>query len=332
MTPSRAPNPRNLVPNTVIQHDSFERMLNRLDQLWADAVAHVPFVAPFTGETGTGKTTAAETFVRKHPPRRAPDGLIIPVLLVRTPSKPTPRNLGERILQQLGDPRATAGSATAKLDRIVTNIEQSEVLFVILDDGQHFVDKRQNVAIFDAADYLKELIVGTNVGLALIGLPELKVMLKSNEQVSTRSKAVFELKRFDWINRASQDQFVGVLAAFQDALHAYELPDLASPDISLRMYCATGGLIRNVAKILGAAVGHAIDASTTKINLGDLETAWSEEIFNTSDDRANPFERAYLLTDLATKITKAKTIGQRVDRPEPQRRRKAKAELAEIGL
>lgn len=332
MTSKRTPDPRRIVKDTVIQHDAFNRMLVRLEKLWRDALSRIPVVAPFVGETGTGKTTAIEAFERQHPRTRTPDGLNIPVLSVRTPSKPTPRALAERLLEQLGDPRPTVGSASAKLDRIITNLEKSKVGVIVLDDMQHFVDKRQNVAIFDASDFLKELVTSYDVVLVCVGLPDLERVIDSNEQLRTRSKAVFELERFDWMDPASQDQFVGVLAEFQKAIEELELPNLASPAMSLRMYLATGGLIRNVAKILGTAVGNALDAGVTKIRLQDLNAAWAEEIVGANKDYSNPFGPKFPPPDLADKIAQAKTLGERTNRPHSRRHRKSGSALAEIGL
>lgn len=324
--------PRRIVNDIVIQHDAFRRMLQRMEDLWQDAQSHIPVVAPFIGETGTGKSTAIKTFVAKHPPRRMPDGLVIPVLAINTPSKPTPRTLAERILRALGDPRPTLGSASAKLDRIVMNMAAAQVRVMTLDDMQHFVDKRQHVALFDASDYLKELLVSYDHVLMCFGLTECELVIESNEQLMTRSKAAFELARFDWIDLSSQDQFVAVLAAFQKSIAGFDLPELASPDVSIRMYLATGGLIRYVSAILSKAVRTAIDHRKTKIRLDDLGAAWSEEVVGANRDYPNPFRRKFRLNDLQTKIDLAKTIGQRVARPTTSRTRKPRAELAEVGL
>ncbi len=323
---------RRIVNDIVIQHDSFHQMLMRMEGLWRDAQARLPVIAPFIGETGTGKTTAIKAFDMQHAAERIPDGLVIPVLVIQTPSKPTPRNLGERILRALGDPRPTAGSAANKLDRIVTNLGGSQVRMIILDDMQHFVDKRQQTALFEASDYLKELLISYDVVLLCFGLPGCELVIQSNEQLVTRSKAVFELRRFDWMNSGSREQFVAVLAAFQRSIEAFDLPDLVSPELSIRMFLATGGLIRYVARVLSKAVSNAIDGGTTKIRLRDLASAWSEEIVGANTKYPNPFDRSFVLADLPSKIARAKTIGQRVERPQSARKRKPSVALAEIGL
>lgn len=332
MTPSEAARLRRIVNDMVIEHDSFHQMLRRMDTLWLDAQSRIPVVALFVGETGTGKSTAIRAFFARHPRTRTPDGLTTPVLVVNTPSKPTPLNLAERLLHALGDPRPTAGSAAAKLDRIIELLAACGVLIVILDDIQHFVDKRQQIALFDASDYLKELLISYGVVLLCFGLPESELVIESNEQLKTRSNGVFELCRFDWTNPTSQDQFVAVLAAFQRGIPTLELPDLASPELSLRMYLATGGLIRYVSAVLGKAVRNAVDQRKTKICLKDLSTAWSEEILGAKKDYEDPFSRGFKFNDLPVKVAHAKTLGQRVTRPMSRHGRKPGAVLREIGL
>jgi len=322
-------NIRRIVNDIVIQHYSFHRVLECMEALWRDAEARIPIIAPFIGETGTGKTTAIRAFAMKHPPRRTPDGLLIPVLIINTPSKPTPRSLGERWLRALGDPRPTAGSAANKLDRIVTNMAHSQVRVGVMDDGHHFVDKRQQIALFEASDYLKELLISIDIVLFLIGLPECQILIESNEQLLTRSKAVCELSRFDWMDGASQDQFVAVLWQFQQSINGFELPDLRSRELSIRMYLATGGIIRYVAAILSKAVRNAIDHGTTKIRMQDLASAWSEEVVGANVKYPNPLDRSFVLKDLPTKIALAKAIGQRAPRPST---RKPGADLAGIGM
>jgi len=323
---------RRIIEDIVIQHDSFHQVMGRMDMLWRDAQARIPIVAPFIGESGTGKSTAIKTFLAKHPPSREPDGLVVPVLSVQVPSKPSPRALAERILWALGDPRPTAGSAAAKLDRIVVNFDRAHVLVLLLDDVQGFVDKRQQIALYDSSDYLKELLVSYELALFCFGLPECELLIMSNEQLQTRCCAVVELKRFDWMAKVSQNQFVGVLAAFQRGIVAFEFPELASPELSLRMYLASGGLMRNISTILSTAIRNAIDNDTNKIRLHDLAVAWSQGVYRANKEYPNPFGNGFKLNDLPTKIALAKTIGQRVDRPQPVHSRKPGSVLADLAL
>lgn len=323
---------RRSVTDLVVAHDGFREMLEHMECLWRDAQAGIPAIAPFVGETGTGKTTAIRVFRARHAPGRSPDGLTMPVLCVNTPAKPTPNGLAERILHALGDPRPTAGSAAAKMDRIIKNLKAACVRVITLDDLQHFVDKRQQVAIYDAADYLKELLASHDVVILAFGLPECELVIQSNEQLKTRSKSVFKLKRFDWSDPPSQAQFVAVLEAFAGGVDDVELPTLASPEMSMRMYLATGGLIRYVSAVIGKAVRNAADQRSHSIRLEDLARAWAEEVIPPGPQYGNPLSRQYVLTDLATKISEAKLIGARVVRPKPARKRDAHRELAAIGL
>jgi len=164
------------------------------------------------------------------------------------------------------------------------------------------------------------------------GLPESQLVIESNEQLRTRCDEPFELCRFDWMDTASQDQFVAVLAAFQRGITGFEFPDLSSPEISLRMYLATGGLIRYVSAILSKTVRDAIDRQGSKIRLQDLSSAWSRVVVGANREYPNPFSRGFKLNDLQAKVAHAKTLGQRVARPKSSHSRKPGVVLSEIGL
>lgn len=323
---------RRIVDDTIIHHTAFKSAMDHLDGLWRDAQARIPTVVPLIGETGTGKSTVVKAFLNAHPIVRAPDGLQIPVLYIEVPPNPTPRALGEAFLAALGDPRPTAGSAANKLDRIGVNMERSGSVMAFLDDLHHFIDKRQRIALFAATDYLKAFVSMHNIVLVCIGLPETRLVIRSNEQLRTRSQTPLELQRFDWMNAESQDAFVSVLNSFQDVLAGYELPELASADVSIRIFLATGGLIRYVSRILSRAVRTAIDKGTVLITLGDIETAWAREVDGANEEFPNPFDRSFKLNDLPNKIAAARKIGQRVERPRPASGRKPGELLNAVGL
>lgn len=323
---------RRVVKDAVVEHTHFTRVMGRLERLLRDAAAGIPHVQTFTGETGTGKTTAIRLFEQRHPRSRRDDGLCTPVVALDTPAKPTPRAIGERLLQKLGDPTPSAGSAAAKMDRSIKMIGEEQALAILFDNAHRFVDKRQNIAIFEVSDYLSELVSSVDVALCFLGLPEVRILIHSNEQLKTRNKDFFEIARFDWRNKESQDQFVGVLGDLQKVMQGFDVPDLTSPELSLRMYLATGGLIRYVSNILTTAIGNALDRNTTTITIKDLESAWEEELVGAHEQFPDPFERDYIFSGLADKVARAKTIGQRVMRPKPSRDRKPSAVLSEIGL
>lgn len=57
---------------------------------------------------------------------------------------------------------------------------------VILDEAQHIIDRDSTKILFSSTNWLKTFIEDTGIPMVLVGLPELKTVIKSNEQLRTR--------------------------------------------------------------------------------------------------------------------------------------------------
>lgn len=324
---------RNIVARITIGFDGFEAVQSALGQWWRAAKAGAKLCAMVIGETGTGKSTALEAFASEHPRARNTHGVLCPVLSAIVPSKPTRSALVQQLLTDLGDPAPHRGSVNSRTDRLLKLLCKTDVRMVLLDDLHHFVDKRQDIALYEASDYLNELVVRSNIALVGFGLPDAVKVLESNEQLQTRHSDPVVLRRFNWMDECSQDQFVAVLNGFQEHLDAFELPQLGSPEISLRMYLASGGLIRYVARILEQAIWNALDRRLRTISLADLAHARAQAVWTRGKNDFNPLSAEHDIEQLAERVQDAMKLGARVERPRPRDRdRPPQRELADVGL
>lgn len=307
--------------------------MERLNQWLSAAQAGDYPCGLLLGEAGTGKTELLGMFCKKYPAQRNEDGVVRPLLFLETPHRPTAITMLEAILKALGDPDPEKGKRTSKMHRVSVLFREQQVKLVLLDDLQHMVDKNQNLVLYDVSECMKELTIVNHIGFIGSGLPDAKRVIQSNEQLARRNYASIHTPRFDWLDKGSKKAFVGTLKAFQARMDMFELPSLGSEELALRMYLATGGLIDYVAKILKAAVWDALDSNRRKICLRDLELARDKAIFEASTLGPNPFAAKFPInSDLATKISEAKKINQRVPRPVSKRSAAARNALAQIGL
>lgn len=323
---------RGLVNSIWIETPYCARILSRLHQLLSASQVGVQVCSLLVGESGTGKTELIKTFQHQHPPKRTKEGVVRPLLFVEVPHHPTAISILEVLLQGLGDPRPSAGSRSQKMMRLQTLLAEQMVAMAILDDLQHMVDKNQQLVLYDASECLKEIMISSRVSILGSGLEDAAKVVMSNEQLKRRHVACMSLPRFDWEDQESQDIFLGVLQEFQRSLSMFQLPRLASGEVGLRMYLASGGLIDFVAKILREAIWNALNAKSWSIRLDDLAEARETALFDVEPLQGNPLRSSFPLrrSKLSELIAHAKKINQRVVRPISKR--SVKGHLAQIGL
>jgi hypothetical protein len=127
-------------------------------------------------------------------------------------------------------------------------------------------------------------------------IPTCCAVIGLNEQLKVRFLAPIKMPRFYWEVDDDRAEFTAILEAFHTALYEYfELPELNSEDMAFRCYCATGGLMGYVSKMLRSCVWNAIDGNSSKITLEDLDKAHVESVWNPEELSSveRPFSRGF---------------------------------------
>ncbi len=321
--------PCTVVGRILIPHSAFERVDNRLEQLFFFAQqTEGAEGAALLGESGTGKTTLLENFRAKHKPHREEDGMEVPVLSASVPSSPTVRGLAGEMLRAFEAPDWDKGTEMQMTRRLQVLMKSAKTRMVMIDEFNHFYDRGKNKIMYNVADWLKKFIDDTKATLVVAGLPACKIVVNQNEQLARRFSAPLELPRFDWRNIDERGQFKGIL----EALHAelsktYRIPILHSEQMAFRFFCATGGLIGYLSKILCQAERNAIYASKDSILLEDINAAhlqaiWSREAL---PGLPKPFESGFValenieLLNCVFQIGRpSETLTERVSRVKPK--------------
>lgn len=290
-------NDRFIVENTLVPHSAFNNVVSRIEQCfkYSDGASE-PICIAVIGESRTGKSRALEECCFSHPTRRETQGLIVPILRVKTPSKPTVKGLAELMLFSMSDPKSNVGTENAKTTRLQILMKNACVRMVMIDEFQHFYDKASHKVMHHVADWLKILVDDSKMALVVAGLPSCNAVLEQNEQLAGRFLTPVVMPRFDWRNNYHREEFVGILGAFQDSLGGiFRIPELDSPEMAFRCYCGTGGLVGYLTKFLRQAVWNALDAGTKTISLECLAQAHKESVWGQDGlkDITSPFERSF---------------------------------------
>jgi predicted AAA+ superfamily ATPase len=300
------------VDQVLVPHGAFEKAKGRISrQLIAAQNYKEPTCIALLGESRTGKTRLLRQIAQQFPEQRLDDGLLIPVLFIKTPSKPSVKGLVETFLSALGDPLCfRRGSENEKTERLFTLLAQTRTHTVIIDEFQHFYDKVSNRSQHYLADWLKIFVDRSGLTIIVAGLPTSLAVVNQNEQLRGRFLAPIHLKRFDWLDAHDIGEFVACLDAFQAALTKFDFPRLDVPEMAFRFYCATGGLIGYIAKLLHQACVIAMSNNKRTITLEYLAAAYEEAIW--SDDfhsMMNPFDASFGTTPTVAFVKAAKQLG-----------------------
>jgi hypothetical protein len=328
---------RKIVENTLVPHSAFNEASSRLEQCfkYADSALE-PICVAVVGESRTGKSRALEECYAAHLHIRQQEGLTVPIIRVKTPSKPTVKSLAELMLRAMKDPRFDAGTENAKTIRLQVLMKSSGVRMVMIDEFQHFYDKGSHKVMHHVADWLKILVDDSRVALVVAGLPSCTAVLDQNEQLSGRFLSPILMPRFDWENVDQRDEFLGILGAFQASIGSvFDMPSLDSSEMAFRCYAGTGGLIGYLSKFLRQAVWNAIDNNRKSISIEELATAHLESVWQKDgvSGIANPFSRNFCPLPSANLLDKIAQVGTPKEHTSPliaRRRRTPTDKVSQI--
>jgi hypothetical protein len=323
------------VDKILVPHYAFQNGKQRIEtHLLAAQHSSEPTCIAVIGESRTGKSRLLEAIAEQHPQQRTENGLVIPVLRIRTPSKPTVKGLVETFLRAIGDPLwHKRGSENEKTERLYTLLEEVGTHTVIIDEFQHFYDKVSHKVQHYLSDWLKIFVDRSGLMLVVAGLPSCMAVINQNEQLRGRFIAPIHMPRFDWNDGNQQGEFIACLSAFQEGLDRFDFPALDSDEIAFRFYCATGGLIGYLAKILHQACMNAQLKTTVDqrpvITMEDLSTAYIEAVWSDAiTPLMNPFAANFDTTPNSALVDMAKHIG--IASPEVTSTRRSRIPVSEL--
>ncbi len=300
------------VDQVLVPHRDFQRAKLRIEKhLFVTQSYSEPICVAVVGESRTGKSRLLESISKQYPKQRNAEGAIVPILSIRTPSKPRVKGLVEVMLRELGDPLwYKRGSENEKTERLYTLLGQTKTHALIIDEFQHFYDKVSHKVQHYLSDWLKIFVDRSGLMLIVAGLPDCMAVINQNQQLRGRFMAPIHMPRFDWNDDDERGEFIACLESFQQALSRYEFPDLTSDEMAFRFYCATGGLIGYLAKILHQACLNAQMDDKLIITLADLAQAYEESVWvDGVVFMQNPFGKDFNTTPSEYSVGTAQLIG-----------------------
>jgi TniB protein len=312
-----------IVDQILVPHTAFEQATRRIRQLHEMSVhTSEPLCLALVGESRTGKSRVLESIRKLYPCERRDEGLHVPIIRIETPSKPTVKGLVETLLHAIGDPLWNRrGSEIEKTERLLILLRKTSTTMVMLDEFQHFYDKTSHKVQHQVADWLKIFVDKANIALIVSGLPSCMAVINQNEQLRGRFVGALHMPRFDWCDEVKRNDFIAILDAYQESMPDLNFPNMGSDNVAFRFYCASGGLIGYVAKILRQAVATATFNDTKSITLADLAVAYRDAVWR--DDigpSVNPFDPGFDSSPTPHLLEQAQSVGMATVEEEAARR------------
>nr|WP_279239663.1 TniB family NTP-binding protein [Scytonema sp. UIC 10036] len=242
------------------------------------------------GQTGVGKTTIYKTYANRYPRFVNTEGVNIPILPVTIPAPATVKTVVTKMLWELGDPAYDKGSTGNQTIRLFGLLKDCQVEMIILDEFQHFIDRDSDKVLRTVSDWLKTLILETNLPIILIGLPEAEQVLKlqSQSQLSRRLANRCYLHPFLWRQDDGQE-FRTFLHILESHLPLGETSNLSDEYLARKIYYASDGTVAYVMKLIRYGTYLALQHHQEKLDSKILSIAFKTYVHADKPDKVNPF-------------------------------------------
>lgn len=249
-----------------------------------------PVCGAILGASGVGKTSVVDQYRRLHPPDETETATRQPVLKVTLQSDARPKGIAADLLLALGDPAWSSGTVQTLTNRAVRLLRHCGVELIVLDEFHHLFDADRAKVMTKASQWLKVLIVNTDIPVVVCGMPEAEYILRA-EHTERRFKERLTLRCFTWRTPQGRREFRGMLKKLDDSLPLSKSSGLADAETAGRLYLACRGVPDYLMTLLRDAAAEAIQRNSTSIELADLARVFEQKLAQQRGlaEQPNPF-------------------------------------------
>lgn len=228
-----------------IPHAAYQRILQALYGRIDNALSgRAPVIEWVIGPSRAGKSMILRALERQYPPVKVEGRREVPVLRVAVRPGVSPKELPAAPLEALLGSKAFKGSVRVIHGMMTTQLTLARTKVLLWEEASHIVDIGTKMPPRAAGDFFKDTMDGLPVTHILFGVPRLKKLMKSNEQLRLRAKKEWVLRPYDWEDVAERRAFAGVVRTytqmFSDAGHPVVVP---LENLAQHCYLFSGGLI-----------------------------------------------------------------------------------------
>lgn len=304
------------IDGTVVNHSGLKTAIVGLQECiaWSE-FNEEPAGAILVGQGGTGKTTVCNAILKLFPSHVMEDAAtkiqITTAFYASVPSPSTIKTLAAELLQMLGDPHPTYGTAYALTERLIKLLRTSKTKIILLDEFQHLLadSKVGGPRANKICDWIKTLVNKSGVTICLVGTPACEALVSSEPQLAGRFARRFRLYPLELgtqEKRGELEKFLLTMSEeFLAQLQFSSVVDFSDHTNAVRVWAATGGNVRSVMRLLKEAGVIALSAGRTDLTMSDMAEAYTKGVTSSlAKCSGNPFTVHYdsLLSMLGSAI------------------------------
>lgn len=272
-----------------IQYPRFTALLFEIERVHQESeIASEPLCMMITGNTGVGKSTLIDQYIKKWPRELSDEGIRIPVLKAEVPLPSTISALVSELLMALGALNPMRGKVEERRARLVELLRRCGVKLIILDEFQHLVERGTPSKIANVADWIKSLINEVGIPFVLVGMPSARAVLEHSDQLARRFKIRREIILLDLAR--DPGEFHKLLELFDQLLPFSKPAGLMETNLAARIFLATKGVFGHLVTLLREAGRIALITHSARMEVDHMEEAFDLYLSETLQLRANPFQ------------------------------------------
>jgi hypothetical protein len=196
------------------------------------------------GPSRVGKTMLINALTRVYPESVVDGCRLVRVLPFVLPTPVSPKEMPIAVLNALGAPVGPRAGGTGFLfERMVNQLRLAGVRVLLGEEVSHSVDSGTRIQNRAAADWFKQ-VVDRNFTLILFGLPKLRILYESNEQLRLRGGKPREFRPYDCRVEEEMKNYAKCVRTFALLFERAGFPfAIALDTLTKHCYLLSGGLV-----------------------------------------------------------------------------------------
>jgi len=243
--------------------------------------------------SGSGKTSAAEAYIRLVEARMPSTATFKPIVLVPLDRATTSKKLFSSILAKFGDGFSDKGSEVVLKQRAITCFQRFQSQLLIIDEVQHL--NYRSSATNDVTDTLKTLLDAGVLPIVFLGTEEAEGMFARNLQLNGRLLPPCDFKPLRATSAEDRELLAGYWERLEDEIVERKLlptpSRLSQPWVLGALHKVSSGVIGRISRLTETALEIAIRRGAERLEIYDLAQATDRWAIDQNFTAYNPFRQ-----------------------------------------